>query len=200
MDTKKNWDEAIAAFETQDKLAPPPKGAVVFTGASNFTRWKAMQTDFPRHRVINRGFGGAWMSDALLYAGRIVIPYAPRTVVLQAGGNDLARGRAVENVVADFKAFTAKVRAALPDVRIAYLSIPANPARWDGRERNQRANTLIQAFIATQANMYYIDCWTPALDANGVPRADLYCPDRLHVNGQGYKLYVQLIDPVLDAP
>jgi lysophospholipase L1-like esterase len=196
----KNWDAAMAAFEEQDKTAPPPKGAIVFTGASNFTRWKTMQAHFPAHRIINRGFGGSWMSDAVRYADRTVIPYAPRMVVLQAGGNDVARGRSVEAVAADFKSFTAKLRAALPAIRIAYLSIPANPARWDLRELNQRANALIREFIATQENMFYIDCWTPALNADGEPREELYAPDRLHVNAAGYKLYVSLLTPFLDEP
>lgn len=140
------------------------------------------------------------MSDVLHYAERIVVPYAPRMVVLQAGGNDVAAGRPPDDIVADFKAFTARIRAALPGVRIAYLSVPANSARWELRDLNQRVNAGIREFVASQANMRYIDGWGPSLGADGRPRDDLYGPDRLHVNAQGYRLYIRLIEPYLDEP
>lgn len=196
----KNWEPAIAAFEEADKAQLPPKGAVLFTGASHITRWKTLTNDFPGHTVINRGFGGSRMSDVLRYADRVVIPYAPRLVIVQAGGNDVRAGRKPEDVYVDFKAFFARVRAALPDTRIAYLSIPCSPKSWTDRERFQRANELIADFLKEQSNVRYIDTWNPMLGKDGKPRPELYVADQLHLNAAGYAVYVRLVEPFLAEP
>jgi len=196
----KDWEPTIAAFEAADKKHPPPRGAVLFTGASHITRWKSLARDFPRYQVINRGFGGAWMSDVLQNANRIVIPYAPRMVIVQAGGNDVRAGRKPEDVFADFKAFFTKVRAALPETRIAYLSIPSSPKSWAGRERFQQANALIEKYLKTQSNVRYIDSWTSMLGRDGQPRPELFVADQLHLSKAGYDVYIRLIEPYLAEP
>ncbi|MBL8232434.1 MAG: hypothetical protein JNL98_28310 [Bryobacterales bacterium] len=82
----------IKRFEAADAAAPPPKGAVLLIGGSNARRWTNVADYFPRHRVINRCFGCAWLTGVLHYIGRIVLPCAPETILLNAGGNTL-RGR-----------------------------------------------------------------------------------------------------------
>src|SRR2546428_10345013 len=80
------WKPAIQKFEEADKVAPPAKGGIVFVGASSIVRWNLEQS-FPDLKgiAINRGFGGSEMADAAKYAGRVVVPYAPRVVVLYPG-------------------------------------------------------------------------------------------------------------------
>ena len=94
--------------------------------------------DYPDYKVINRGFGGSQIADSVYYADRIIIPYKPRLIVLQAGTNDINAGKSPEQVLADFKAFVEKVRAKLPDTRIAFLSInPAPVALGAGRQAKE---------------------------------------------------------------
>ena len=196
----KDWEPTIAAFEKADKAQPPPRGAALFTGASHISRWKSLAKDFPKYQVINRGFGGSRISDVLQYADRIVIPYAPRLVIVQAGGNDIRAGRKPEEVFAEFKAFVSKVRASLPDTRIAYLSIPSSLRSWPGREPFLRANALIEEYLKTQSNVRYIDTWTPMLGEDGQPRAELFVADGLHLSKAGYAVYVRVIEPYLAGP
>ena len=56
--TAEKWDPAIAKFEAQDKVAPPPRDGVVFIGASSIVRWNLPEY-FPElgAEAINRGFG-----------------------------------------------------------------------------------------------------------------------------------------------
>ena len=98
--------------------------------------------------MLNRGFGGCQIADCTYYADRIVIPYKPRLIVLRAGGNDIHAGKTPEQVAADFQAFVEKVRAKLPNVRIAYMTINATPSRWKNVERERKANQLIKDYIA----------------------------------------------------
>ena len=137
------FENEISAFETADKTNPPPKRAILFIGSSSIRLWKTLPQDFPGHKVINRGFGGSEIADSVYFADRIVFPYEPRMIVLYAGGNDINGGKSPEVVSADFKAFVEKVRAKLPDTRIAYISIAPNPARWSQVERVKAANKLI---------------------------------------------------------
>jgi lysophospholipase L1-like esterase len=129
--TAGKWETEIRTFEAADKTNPPPKGAILFIGSSSILLWKTLAGDFSEHKVINRGFGGSQIIDSVNFAGRIVLPYRPRMVVLYAGGNDINSGKSPEQVFADFQAFVKKVHATLPETRIAY--IPLRPTQRDGR-------------------------------------------------------------------
>src|SRR5689334_10003543 len=83
------FENEIRAFEAADRTHPPPKDAILFTGSSSIRLWATLAQDFPKHAVLNRGFGGSHIAHARLYVDRIVIPYAPRAIVFYAGGNDI---------------------------------------------------------------------------------------------------------------
>lgn len=192
------FEKDIQTYEAADKANPPPQGAILFTGASGIRRWKNLAEDFSGLTVINRGFGGSTVADSVHFAERIVIPYRPKTVVLQAGGNDLNGGKTPEEVLADLKAFVEKVRAKLPDVKIVYLGIGPSPARWAQRERQQQANGLIREFLATQKNTAFVGIWDELLGSDGQPRQELYVEDRLHSTDEGYKLRAKVIRPFIE--
>ncbi|CAN5465176.1 SGNH/GDSL hydrolase family protein [soil metagenome] len=194
------WEKDIAAFEAADKVSPPPQRAILFIGSSTIRMWKSLATDFPHHNVINRGFGGSELADAVYFADRIVIPYKPRLIVLFAGTNDLNNGKSPDRVLADFKEFVAKVRAVLPDVRIAYLGISPAPSRWAQAEEQKQANRLIKQYAQSLKNADYIDEWDQFLGADGQPREDLYLDDRLHSNAKGYQIRAEIVRPHLGEP
>ena len=194
------WESEIAAFEKADTQTPPAKGGIVFVGSSSIRLWKTLAEDFPQHRVLNRGFGGSEIADSVHFADRIVLPYAPRMVVLYAGGNDLNNGRPPEEVFADFTAFAVKVHAALPAAEIAYISSAGNPARWAQVENVQALNAMIAAHIKEQPHMKFIDVFHPMLGDDGLPRPGIFLPDQLHMNADGYKIWTAIIRPFLPVP
>jgi lysophospholipase L1-like esterase len=187
------WEPAIRAFEAADKTAPPPQGAILFIGSSTIVRWKTLAQDFPEHQVINRGFGGSQIADSVFFAERIVNPYRPRLIVLRAGGNDIHAGKTPEQVLADFTSFVEKVRAKLPEVRIAYMTINATPSRWANVEREKQANRLIQEHIEAGKNLDYIDTFDATLGADDKPREELFVKDRLHFNAEGYRVLASIV-------
>ena len=193
------WEKEIAAFEAADRESPPPKGAILFIGSSSIRMWETLAKDFPEHRVINRGFGGSQIVDATQFADRIVIPYAPRQIILYSGGNDINAGKSPEQVLADLEAFVAKVRSALPETEIAYIAIAGNPARWTQVEKVEEANALIERFTREQPRLKFIDVFPHMLGTDGLPRPEIFVEDRLHMNAEGYKLWRELIRPHLSA-
>jgi len=188
-----NWENDIAAFEASDRTNPPPKTPIVFVGSSSIRLWKTLAQDFPKHHVINRGFGGSQISDSVQHADRIVIPYKPRLVVMYAGGNDIHGGKSPETVFNDFKAFVDKVHKALPRTRIAYISIAPNPARWAEVDRVRAANKLISDYTRKQRRTEFIDVFPHMLGPDGLPKPDIYVADKLHMNERGYALWTDIV-------
>jgi lysophospholipase L1-like esterase len=187
------WEKAIAAFEAADKTNPPPKDCVLFIGASNTRRWSTLAQDFRGWKVVNRGFGGSLLSDALHFADRIVIPAAPKTICVQSGGNDINAGRTPDQVLADFKAFVLKVRATLPETKIHFIALPPSPARWSQREKQREVNRLVETFAREDGQLNYIDVFEHMLGDDGRPRPELYVSDNLHLSPKGYSLWTSLI-------
>jgi len=190
------WEETIRRFEEADRAAPPTKGAVLLVGGSNARRWTDVGTYFPQQTVLNRGFGGARLADVLHFADRIVLPYAPKVILLNAGGNDLSSGRTPEQVRDDARAFFAKVRTALPDTRIYHLALP--PVLRAARAPEamaviRRTNGLLADLARAEKNVEFVDLFTAFLDAEGRPRTELFVEDGTHFSAKGYGLVTQLL-------
>lgn len=191
--TPDKWTADIDRFLVSDAANPPPPGAVVFVGSSSIRFWAPLAEDFPGVTTINRGFGGSEMADSSFYADRIVIPYRPRLVAVYAGENDLWDGKTPETVLADFRAFRAKVHAALPNTRILYLSIKESPSRARIRGQVRGANRLIAADCATDPRCTFVDVATPLLDATGGYRPELFREDQLHLQPAGYAIWAKVL-------
>ena len=116
---------------------------------------------------------------------------------MRAGGNDIAAGKTPERVRDDFRAFAEKVRAKLPTVRIAYMTINGTPSRWAHVDREKTANQLIKDYIAQGENLDYIDTVDSTLGPDGKPREELFVADRLHFNADGYKILAEVVRPHL---
>lgn len=191
------WEPEIKAFEAADKTNPPPAGAILFIGSSSIRLWKTLAQDFPEHQVINRGFGGSQIVDSVSFAERILLPYRPRMVVLYAGGNDINSGKSPEQVFADYQSFVKKVQTALPETRIAYISIAPNPARWAQVEKVKAANKLIADDARRHPQLAFINVFPQMLGEDGKPRPELFVEDRLHMNATGYALWTRIVSPYL---
>ncbi len=191
------WEASIARFEAMDAKQPPPKEGILFIGSSSIVGWD-LGKSFPAAPVINRGFGGSHLADSVRYAERIVLPYRPRVIVLYAGDNDLAAGKSPEQVWEDYKAFVKKVHDALPNTKIIYIGVKPSIARWRLIENIRKANRLIAETAATDPRLVFVDIEQRMLGPDGKPRPELFKPDGLHLNEEGYKLWSDLLRPHLN--
>ncbi|GAC1654020.1 MAG: hypothetical protein NVS4B3_17610 [Gemmatimonadaceae bacterium] len=170
---------------------------MLFVGSSSIRLWPALEADFPRVHILQRGFGGSELADIVHYAPRIVLPYQPRLIVLYAGDNDLAAGKPPAVVFRDYQAFVALVRQALPYARIAFIAIKPSGARWGLIEQIRATNALVSSYTASDPRLLYVDVFTPMLGPDGVPREELFAADRLHMNARGYALWRDLLLPIV---
>lgn len=195
------WEWSISRFEAQDRVSPPVKDAIVFTGSSSITFWKTLEQDMTPLPVINRGFGGSKIHQVAHYVDRIVVPYRPRAVVLFAGTNDItgSKPRTAQQVFEGYLAFVQAVHAALPETPIYYVSITPTPSRWKHWPVVRQANRLIEAHTKTNPRLHFIDMTDAILGSDGKPNRALFRIDRLHPNRAGYAKWTATIKPVLLA-
>jgi len=193
------WEKEIAAMEAADKASPPPQGAVLFIGSSTIRLWKSLASDFPEHKVINRGFGGSQIVDATHFLPRVVFPAAPSVIFLRSGGNDINAGKSAEQVFADYQAFVTAVHARLPGTTIAYLGLCPTIARLKEVPEGNKLNALIKDYAAKNPKLKYVDCADMTLGSDGKVRPELFVADKLHLSEAGYQLLTERTRPFLPA-
>jgi lysophospholipase L1-like esterase len=193
------WARDIAAFAAVDRDRPPPERPIVFVGGSSIRLWSTLQADMAPLPVLNRGFGGAQLSQVVYYVNQTVIHYRPRAVVLFAGENDLdgrlRTGKTPEDVAREFRTFVARVEAVVPDARIYYLSMKPSRQRWIDWPQEHAGNALIAKICAGDPRLTYIDVATPMLAVGTPPPSDLFMPDGMHPSPKGYALWTSIIKP-----
>ena len=195
------FEDAVKAFEAQDKVSPPPTGAIVLTGSSSIRRWhSSMSEDLAPLTVIPRGFGGSTMEDALYYIDRLAIADNPRAIVLYEGDNDTGRyGVPPQTIASQFKAIVAKIHGALPDTRIYVLSIKPSVSRQAYWDQAVQANRLLMTIAKETSFIHYIDVATPFLDPHGRVMTDIFIADNLHLNEKGTRIWAGTIKAALMA-
>lgn len=196
-DRQKLWEKEIEAFAEIDRKQTPPPNPVLFVGSSSIRAWTSLRSNFPRLKVINRGFGGSRLEDVNFYFDRIVTPYNPKTIVLYAGENDVNEGVAPEKVLEQYRKFAALVSEKLPKTEIIFVSLKPSPARWIMVEKFKQTNRLIKAEIEKGGRAQFVDVFTPMLDEKGEPKAEIFREDRLHLNEKGYAIWRSILQRYL---
>ncbi|WP_205511015.1 GDSL-type esterase/lipase family protein [Longitalea arenae] len=188
------FESEIKKFEKADSITPPAKQQVLFIGSSSFRLWNDFSQRFKGYAVINRGFGGAELADVTRYARRILIPYRPSKVFIYAGENDIGHDQSAEAVFKRFLELFELLSAELPDTRFYFISVKPSPSRLKYKSQLEDFNKKVNAFIKERScNWTFIDVYHPMLAEDGSPKADIFRPDKLHMNSKGYDIWEKLI-------
>jgi lysophospholipase L1-like esterase len=192
------WLSTINGFTSQDAINGVQKDVVLFVGSSTFTMWSSLKTDFPNSKVLNRGFGGSWMTDAIYFFNQIVAPYKPRQVVLYEGDNDLfGTTKTADQFMDDVITMTRLINIYFPNAKILYVSIKPSPSRTSAFAIYQAANLLMKNYADKYDYIDYADTWTPMLKPDKTPNETLFGSDMLHMNASGYALWKTILEPFL---
>ncbi len=190
------WDD-IQTIKQYDKIYRPPQSPILFTGSSSIRIWDNMAEMFKGYQVLNRGVGGAVLSDLNRYVEDIILPYKPKQLILYIGENDIPVAPNGDSVFAGFLRLYQHIRSFLPQVPLAYISIKPSPSREKFMPIAVRANQLISEFLGKEAHTSFIDIYPLMLDKDGHPRPELFREDMLHMKPEGYAIWYQKIRPYL---
>jgi lysophospholipase L1-like esterase len=196
----KAWEPDIAKFELVDQTKSYPDDAVLFAGSSSIKLWETINKDMLPYNVIQRGYGGAKLSDFAVYADRIIYPHPCQAIVLFVG-NDITGSKddkTPQQVANLFRRTLYIIRRKYIDIPVFWISITPTEARWQVWPEIKKANGLIKNICYNHRNTYYINTEQSFLGANGLPRAELFQKDKLHLNQEGYKIWAGIIKKELN--
>jgi lysophospholipase L1-like esterase len=191
------WEDDIKRIEETYKRVS--SADLVFIGSSSIAFWATLKDDFKAYSVVNAGFGGSKIQDAIDAYERLVKPFDPQLIILFSGTNDLngEQDSATPKYVCDkVEEFIRLSHHQCPNAKIFYISLTPAPCRFNVITDVLKANRLIK-HLSKYAGFTFIDLQDQFLD-EGMPRLDLFLEDALHMNSKGYKKWVSVIRPMVD--
>ncbi|MFT7668460.1 MAG: lysophospholipase L1-like esterase [Planctomycetota bacterium] len=193
------WAKQVKEFTDQDRLTPVAKGSVLFLGSSSIRLWDSLATDMAPTPVINRGFGGSKLFDAIYYSERLVSVHQPSVVVVFSGSNDIAgdNAKSADEVRDLFRQLVERLRLADHDLTIGYIAITPTLAREDHLATVREANRLIKIDCEADSKLEFVDPSVDLNDADGRPDPQWFKVDRLHLNDRGYEVWTEHIRPLV---
>ena len=191
------WEFDIEAIE--GRHLDIQRADLVFIGSSSIALWESLKRDFAPYIVVQAGFGGSRIADAITYHDRLINRYQPKIVVLFSGTNDLCGddSTATPAYVAESIAQLMKlVRLENPGTVRLVLPITPTPSRAHVRSLVDEANRLIRSY-AVQEGYTVVDTASPIL-IEGQPDPACFVEDQLHLSPRGYKKWVAVLRPIVD--
>lgn len=188
----------IYNFFVQDELFPPSECRTVFTGSSSIRFWYTLADDFPELEPLNRGFGGSEITHVIGYFDILLSRHAPREIIFYAGENDINAGTSPEDVAARFDVFMDMKTERLGDAPVYFLSAKPSFDRLAELSRQSDANALIKAKADTRDDLIFVDIATPMME--GETPKQIFISDQLHMNLDGYAIWVDTLAPLLSDP
>ncbi|HKK43011.1 MAG TPA: GDSL-type esterase/lipase family protein [Bacteroidales bacterium] len=191
----KAWEPDIAKFEQLDKSETYPPDAIMFAGSSSIRLWYTLAADMSPYPVIQRGYGGAKLSDFAYYAHRIFDPHQCRAYVIFVA-NDIT-GNSDDKTPVQVDSLCNRVidiiRTKHPDAPVFWISTTPTSSRWSVWPEIKQANNLIKETCESRQNTWFISTDTAYLNKKGMPNDSLFRDDRLHLNATGYAKWTQII-------
>jgi lysophospholipase L1-like esterase len=189
------FEGEVTRMEAAARRSPAPTGAVMLYGSSSFRLWTNAAARFPHHDLLNRGFGGSELSDLNEFFDRLVLPAAPRLLLIYGGDNDIASRKSPERVLQDFKKLISLVREHLPKTRVGFVAIKPSPSRLSLLAAQNEANRQVRRYARSLRRVDFLDVASPLLREDGTPDPAYFLGDRLHLNGAGYDRWMEVLGP-----
>ncbi len=201
------WAKAWWMKRHQQKLAEKSKMVtvdLVMIGDSIMHGWetrgkKVWDKYYGKRHALNLGFSGDRTENVLwrLQHGE-VDGISPKLAVVMIGTNNAGhRKDPPEQTAAGIKAILTELQTRLPHTKILLLAIfprgkdPNNPLR----KINEATNKIIKKY-ADGKRVFWLNINDKFLQADGVlPKSIM--PDLLHPNAEGYEIWAQAIEPMV---
>ncbi|NNE45522.1 MAG: hypothetical protein HKN37_02550 [Rhodothermales bacterium] len=192
------FETEIRQFQEWDSRNSFPEGAILFVGSSSIRLWQTART-FAHLPVVNRGFGGAHISDINHFINETTLKYRPGVIVFYAGDNDIWDGKEPEHVAEDFGDFLRSIWGSRKDTQVLFISIKPSRSRWSAWARMRKANLLVSTMADSSDNLTFADIAAVTLGEDGLPDSTLFVEDQLHLNEEGYARWESVVGPALTS-
>lgn len=186
--------ERVAQFESE----PFEKGGIVLLGNSivEYGNWKRL---FGDSSVVNRGVA-ADNTFGVLTRLEDVIERRPSKVFLEIGINDVAQNIPLDMIVDNIEKIVDKIHAGSAETRIFVVSLlPSNDDVKenypDAFERNRISDVINERLrlLARDEIFDFVDLNSKLRDVNGDLERKFASEDGLHLNEEGYEVFVGLL-------
>ncbi len=210
----RRYESRIERYES----VPVVKGKILFYGHSLFTRCSFItkSQENPKlvdevrmkdgsQAVVNHGFGSSSADDLLYYYPRMVRPYEPRALVLATMANDVNHGYSANEIMDVQARLIQWAQADFPGLPVyCFNGVPAlkHKGKKDPFTRVRKEyNECLEDFCARTENCFYIPLEKQPFfyenpedvgDYDKI-REDIWAPDQLHLNPQGYGMFMDFI-------
>ena len=168
------------------------------TSITNGAEWNEL---FPQKRVKNRGISGD-TSEGVFDRLDAVVKGKPAKIFILIGVNDISREIKVETIVLNMKQIVEKIQKESPKTKIYIQSIlPVNPdfEMFKGHMKPELIKEINQFYqnIAQEYKVNYIDLYSHFLEDGTDKMNKKYTNDGLHLLGEGYLLWREIVKPYL---
>lgn len=186
------YDSRTAYF----RQLPVTKKPVIFFGDS-ITQWGDWCEFLGKANILNRGIAGD-NTNGLLARVDEVIRHRPSKLFILVGTNDLNKHMPAAAIVAIYRRIISAVQVASPGTRIFVQSVLPINNQLIGRQYYTGTNEQIVALnaglkeMAASLQVTFVNVYDALLDSTGQMDAR-YTYDGLHLSGEGYLKWVQLL-------
>jgi hypothetical protein len=194
------WGEDIAKLKALDKKEKYSKEAILFLGSSSVRRWETIKEDMAPYEVIQRGYGGAKFADLAVFAEELMAGHEFRAVVIYVGNDvtGLESDPTPEQVASWFKIVAEAALKQQPEAKVFCVGITPTPKRWQAHPKIMQVNAALRTMCFSNPKLNYVITAPFFLDDTGLPEAEMFVADQLHLNEAGYRLWAERIKAGLD--
>jgi hypothetical protein len=196
----REWESDIRVFDSLNALEPANSSTILIAGSSSVRLWNAIHTDMEPYRVMQRGYGGAKLTDFNYYADRIIQAGSMKAILVFVA-NDISGGdqdRTPREVLQLFKMLVDQIRDRNPGTDVFWIEITPTPSRWHVIAKIRKANELIRSYCDKSGDLHFIGTYDMYINELGLPDSAMFRDDMLHLNRQGYELWAERIKLNLD--
>ena len=189
------WESEIARFDSLNLVEDSDAGTLLVTGSSSVRLWDSIHADMAPYKVMQRGYGGAKLTDFNYYEDRIIKAQQFKAIVIFVA-NDIAGAesdKTPKELRQLFRDLVRQLRLKNPDTPICWVETTPTPSRWHVTPQVREANGLIAKYCERNKDLHFIHTFDYFITPQGIPDSTFFRQDMLHLNRQGYKQWSEII-------
>lgn len=189
------WEADIQVFDSLNAVEESDQNTLLVAGSSSVRLWDSIHTDLEPFQVMQRGYGGAKLTDFNYYAHRIIKPQTFKAILIFVA-NDITGGendRTPREVLQLFKTLVKQIRERNGDTPIFWIETTPTPSRWQASPKIQKSGELIRHYCDRKAKLHFISTSHVFINQQGVPDPAYFREDMLHLNRKGYSVWSETI-------